>query len=70
MEKKCSKCALEEQAGSFSQWLDERKRRDMEELARFRRKSYVHNVLVLAGSVGFVAFTLSCVADVIADEMN
>ncbi|CAN6277600.1 unnamed protein product [Urochloa humidicola] len=68
MEKKCSKCALEEQAGSFSQRMEEATRRDMEELARYRRKSYVGNVLLVAGSVGFVAFSLLCVADVLADD--
>ncbi|CAN6271473.1 unnamed protein product, partial [Urochloa humidicola] len=66
MENKCSKCALEEQAGSFSQRLEEATRRDMEELARYRRKSFVGNVLLVAGSVGFVAFSYSCVADVLA----
>ncbi|CAL4971307.1 unnamed protein product [Urochloa decumbens] len=68
MEKKCSKCALEEQDGWFSRRMEERKRRDMEEIARYRMRSYVGRVIGVAGSVGFVAFSFLCIGDALAEE--
>ncbi|CAN6247132.1 unnamed protein product, partial [Urochloa humidicola] len=68
MEKKCSKCGHEVQAGSFHEAMEEAMRRDMEEIARYRRRSYVARVLGTVGTVGFVAFAMSCVADALADD--
>ncbi|CAL4889866.1 unnamed protein product [Urochloa decumbens] len=67
-ENKCSKCALEEQDGWFSRRMEERKRRDMEEIRRYRMRSYVGRVIGVAGSVGFVAFSMLCIGDVLAQD--
>ncbi|CAN6230370.1 unnamed protein product, partial [Urochloa humidicola] len=68
MEKKCSKCGHEVQAGSFYEMMEEATRRDMEEIARYKRRSYVARVLGTVGTVGFVAFSMSCVADALVDD--